>query len=327
MAGAAIRLEGVSKQYLPPWQLWGGDRRSRAVKALEDVTLAIPQGELCGLLGVNGAGKTTLIKILATLILPDRGRGRVGGADLVGDPLRVKAQLGLVTANDRSFYWRLTVGQNLAFFAGLHGLCGRRGQLRIAELLDLMKLGPQQEQRFMTLSTGQKQRLAVARAMLADPPVLLLDEPTSGLDPIATRDLRTYVKDDLVQRQGKTVLWCTHNLHEAERLCDRVLLLHQGRIAMALNPLEMHTRMTDAAVHRVEMSADGMALLLQSGIKPLSVEGDGERMAVTFRAPEVMVPQLITHLTAHNVALYHCSRCEQTLEDVFSLMVATPPDQ
>mgnify|MGYP001316430184 FL=1 len=172
METTAVKLEGVAKQYVPPWQLWNGNRRLRAVQALDGVSLTIPQGEICGLLGVNGAGKTTLIKILAALILPDQGLAEIDGIDLLQFPLRVKRRVGLVTTNDRSFYWRLSCRENLDFFASLHGLSGAMQRARIAELLHILAIERLADQQFMTLSTGQRQRLAIARSLLSDPTVL-----------------------------------------------------------------------------------------------------------------------------------------------------------
>ena len=137
MKTEAVRLEGIAKQYVPPWQIGLRKRRLHTVRALEDVSLTLNRGEICGLLGVNGAGKTTLIKILATLILPDRGAGLVDGIDLARFPLQVKARIGLVTTNERSFYWRLSVRENLNFFAALHGLERKQAKERIGEMLAL----------------------------------------------------------------------------------------------------------------------------------------------------------------------------------------------
>jgi ABC-2 type transport system ATP-binding protein len=317
----AVKLAGISKQYLPPWQL-GGKRHRRPVQALEDVTLTLPRGEICGLLGVNGAGKTTLIKILATLILPDRGSAAIDGIDLGRFPLRVKARIGLVTTNDRSFYWRLSVRQNLDFFAVLHGVERADRPRRAGELLALVGLEGQADQRFMTLSTGQRQRLAIARALLADPAVMLLDEPTSGLDPVAAKKLRAFVGDVLARQQGKTVLWCTHNLHEAEQLCDRVLVLHQGRIVADLDRQEIRRRIGDRGLYRLVLLPCEPGLLAACGLAPVTRQQEGERLVLTFQSEETMIPALLARLVAGGAQVFHCSRCEASLEELFALLVA-----
>jgi len=322
MNTVAIKLEGIAKQYVPPWQLGSLNRQQRSVKALTDVSLMIRQGEICGLLGVNGAGKTTLIKILATLILPDQGYGEINGIDLIRFPLQVKAQIGLVTTNDRSFYWRLSAWENLDFFAALYGVESKKKRERIGELLALVAMEEHAHKGFMTLSTGQRQRLAIARALLSDPAVMLFDEPTSGLDPVAAKKMRGFVEESLVRHQGKTVLWCTHNLHEAEQVCNRVVVLHQGRIVADLNHQEIRSRMDDLGTYRFALSHCDSQMLTNIGISPLIVQKEGERLVVTFRAAESMVPELIAQLTTGGVAIFHCSRCEEGLEELFPLIVA-----
>lgn len=205
-------------------------RRQDAVCALRDVSLTVQRGEIFGLVGTNGAGKTTLLKILATLILPTSGRALLGGCDVGAAADDVRAQVGLVAGEERSFYWRLTGQHNLEFFAAFQGLRARAARMRISQLQ--VQLGLEAlERRVGTYSTGMRHRLAIARALLHDPPILLLDEPTRSLDPLAAAQLRRLIKDELVVSCGKTVLIATHNLHEAEELCTRIAMLHQGRLA------------------------------------------------------------------------------------------------
>lgn len=319
MQTAAVRLEGVSKRYVPPWQLWGGNRQSRSVLALDNVSLTIPQGEICGLLGVNGAGKTTLIKTLAALILPDQGRVEIGGIDLVKFPLQVKRRVGLVTTNDRSFYWRLSSRENLDFFASLHGLSGATKKTRIEELLHLLAIEQMADQQFMTLSTGQRQRLAIARALLSDPAMLLLDEPTTGLDPVAAAAFKTFVRDHLVRRQGKTVLWCTHYLHEAEQLCDRVVLLHQGRIGADLNRREMAAKVNDQATLKLVVRASDMERLANLCLPSLTITNEGERCVAVFRAEKATSSEILGRLVASGVEIFSYVRRDLSLEDLFPL--------
>jgi len=321
METTAVKLEGVAKQYVPPWQLWSGNRRLRAVQALDGVSLTIPQGEICGLLGVNGAGKTTLIKILAALILPDQGLAEIDGIDLLQFPLRVKRRVGLVTTNDRSFYWRLSCRENLDFFASLHGLSGAMQRARIAELLHILAIERLADQQFMTLSTGQRQRLAIARSLLSDPTVLLLDEPTSGLDPIAAAAFKAFVQDDLVRKQGKTVLWCTHNLHEADQLCDRVIVLHQGRIAADLNRREIAAKISDQTTFRLVARARDSERLANLALPLLAITNEGERCVATFQAGTATSSEILGRLAAAGIEIFSYIRRDLSLEDVFPLFI------
>ncbi len=183
-----------------------------------------------GLLGPNGAGKTTLIKILSTLITPDNGEGTIAGLSLATQSFAIRNKIGMVNTNDRTFYWRLTGRENLDFFATLYNLHGSKKTERINTVLQLVEMKNKDDSRFMSYSSGQKQRLSIARAMLSNPDVLLMDEATTSLDPIATRKLLNFTRETLIKREKKTILWCTHNLHEAADICDRVTILHKGNI-------------------------------------------------------------------------------------------------
>ena len=137
---------------------------------------------------------------------------------------------GMVSTNDRTFYWRLSGRENLDFFATLYNLRGTKKTKQIEKSLQLIDMEDKAESRFMSYSSGQKQRLAIARAMLADPEVLLMDEATTSLDPIARRKLLNFTNETLAKQEQKTIIWCTHNLHEAEDICDRVTILHRGKV-------------------------------------------------------------------------------------------------
>ncbi len=197
--------------------------------AVDRVDLTIQTGELFGLLGPNGAGKTTLIKMLGTLVQPSSGSAWVNGFPLEQDSA-IKATIGLVTSDERSFYWRLSGAQNLAFFARLYGLPEAEIRSRVQQVLEQVELQEVAGQRFLTYSTGMRQRLSIARALLNRPRLLFLDEPTKGLDPLITRRLQVLVREELVDRQGMTVLLTTHDLHEAGQLCDRIAIMQHGRV-------------------------------------------------------------------------------------------------
>jgi ABC-2 type transport system ATP-binding protein len=258
--GAAIVAHNLSKTYPVSFvrlrQLFRRKSGEPTV-ALSDVTLEVREGEIFGLIGRNGAGKTTFAKIIATLVQPTEGTVTVRGFDSVKDEERVRAQVGLASAEERSFYWRLTIEQNLLFFARLYGMDDRSARARISELIAHFELEELARRRFGQLSTGNKQRVIVARAMLSDPPVLLLDEPTRSLDPIASAELRATIKKLAAGSPPKTVLLTSHNLTEIEELCDRVAIISRGRIRALGTPQEL--RAVHKQTERVRLCVRGAA--------------------------------------------------------------------
>jgi len=240
----AVSVNHLSKTYPTPLlRLKRFFRRpiKPPVEALRDVTFDIRAGEIFGLIGRNGAGKTTLTKIIATLVQPTEGSVAVKDYDSVRDEEAVRRNTGLATAEERSFYWRLSAEQNLLFFARLYGLSDRAARTRIAELFDIFQLQELARRRFGELSTGNKQRLAVARAMLAEPPVLLLDEPTRSLDPLAAANLRNVISSLAQQNPPVSILLTSHNLHEVEELCSRIAVISRGRIRAIDSPQNLRT--------------------------------------------------------------------------------------
>ncbi len=320
-----ISLDGICKTYTPPWQFSFHKRGKRpVVEALTDISFSIQGGEICSLLGLNGAGKTTLVKILATLALPDRGWIEVCGFDLLANPEKVRPLIGHVNTNERSFYWRLSVEDNLEFFAALHGLNGRRRQRRIGEILELTGLEAKRSHRYDACSAGQKQRLAIGRAMLADPVVLLLDEPTSSLDVLAADRLRDFIKNNLVRDSERAVLWCTHNLQEAELVSNRVLVLHKGRLMAEYTSDQLQELIRSRGVVRFEVNGlnEGSGKVLGSFQERVlaSVRKDGRRL-LDMRLGEEEVPLLLEKLTQDGTKVYSCSVVQPDLEDLFTELV------
>ncbi len=197
-------------------------------RVLDGVTFSAPTGSVCGLLGPNGAGKTTTMRVLATLLRPDAGTLRIDGVDALGDPVEVRRRIGLVT-EEPGLFDRLTVREQLTFVGRAHGWDDDRLADRLAVLADALGLADALDRRAGVLSKGNRQKAALARALVHDPPVILLDEPTSGLDVMASAGLEELIASEHV-RGGKTVLLSTHLLDEAERLCDRVIGIAGGRV-------------------------------------------------------------------------------------------------
>ena len=204
------------------------------ILAVDHVNLQVKQGEIFGLIGPNGAGKTTLVKMLCTLILPTSGTAQVNGHDL-SDESGIKASIGLVTGNERSFYWRLSCRENLRFYAGLYNIPPSQAERRIEELSHLLGLEEILDKRFDTCSTGMKHRLALARALLNEPSLLFLDEPTRSLDPLAAIGFRKALHE-LARQKGCTIFLVTHNLNEAIQLCDRIGVMVQGQLRVVTTP-------------------------------------------------------------------------------------------
>ena len=211
--------------------------------AVAELSFEVAAGEIFGLLGPNGAGKTTTLRILAGILLPTHGQVRVAGLDVAADPLGVRQRLGFLT-NTTGLYPRLTGRELLRYFGRLHGLDRDATAARIAALADALDLRTFFDRRCEALSTGERQRLSIARAVLHDPAVLVLDEPTAGLDVLASRFLRDFVRAE--RDRGKAVVFSTHYLAEAELLCDRIGLLHRGRLLTAGTPAALRAAAGDA---------------------------------------------------------------------------------
>ena len=196
-------------------------------KVLRGISLEAGSGEIFGLLGPNGAGKTTTLRIICTLLSPDAGAVEVLGFDTRTAAEEVRRRVGVVTA-DIGVYPRLSARENIAYFAELSGVSGGDLTRRVNSVIDRLDIGPFAQHRAESLSSGQKQKVAIARAIVHDPEILMFDEPTSNLDVLASRDIRDFMVE--ARGRGKCVIFSTHVLHDAERLCDRVTILHEGRV-------------------------------------------------------------------------------------------------
>ncbi len=210
-----IEVRGLTKRFHSP----------RVVTAADDVSFRCEAGAIFGLLGPNGAGKTTTLRMLATLLAPDEGTATLNGCEVRGDPAGVRGSIGYVSTTT-GLYGRLTAREMITYFARLQGVAKPRE--RTEELVEAFGIGPFAHVRCDSLSTGMRQKVSIARAVVHDPPILILDEPTSGLDVLVARAFLEFVEQ--ARDEGRCVLFSTHIMSEAERLCDRVAILHQGRI-------------------------------------------------------------------------------------------------
>ncbi|MFA5309353.1 MAG: ABC transporter ATP-binding protein [Dehalococcoidales bacterium] len=204
-------------------------QKKKWIVATNNINLNIKEGEFFGLLGPNGAGKTTLVKLLCCLVIPTSGTAEVFGHDIVKDEAEVKKLVGLVTADERSFYWRMTGRENLQFHSALYHMKKDQANKRIDELLDMLEMTDKADIRFQNYSTGMRQKLAIARGLLSGPRILFVDEPTRSLDPVSARNVRQFFKEK-VSAMGSTIILATHNMAEAEQLCDRLAIIARGQV-------------------------------------------------------------------------------------------------
>jgi ABC-2 type transport system ATP-binding protein len=238
--GRPLVVEHVSKSFASgghrPWS--GKGRSRRHIRALRDVSLDVPRGSIYGLIGANGSGKSTLIRILSTLVLADAGRVRVFGHDVERESIQVRQLMNRVSA-DPSFFGQMTAAENLLFFGRVYGLSGDEVRARSRQILDRLGLDRSRQRTMVKhLSRGQQQKIAVARAFLTAPVLMLLDEPTTGLDPRSKRDVQRFVAE--VRRDhDATIFLTTHDMDEAETLCDRIAFLVGGRIVAEGTPAEL----------------------------------------------------------------------------------------
>ena len=239
-----IWLEGLGKVFQPPGTLTDllhGRLHGQPRTALADVSFQVADGELVCLMGENGAGKTTLLRILSGLLAPSSGRASVAGedVDVAGGSGDYRRKVALVVADERSFMWALSGRQNLLYFAALHGLPRRLAEPRVDALLDRVGLTAASNQRFAEYSRGMRQRLALARGLLGEPQVLLLDEPTLGLDPVGARDLRTFLRQQVLEGAGRTAIIASNDPAEVRALGHRVIFLRGGRVAGESSPADV----------------------------------------------------------------------------------------
>jgi ABC-2 type transport system ATP-binding protein len=274
----------------------------------------VPRGAILGLLGPNGAGKTTLLSILATLLLPDSGSATVLGHDIVRDPFAVRRRLNMASGN-ASFVWSLRPAEVLSFYGRLYGLSGAVLRRRVEELIERSELGPHRRTEYNELSTGLKQRLAFAKALLNEPEVLFLDEPTLGLDPDVSIRIRAQIAE-LRRERGTTIILTTHYMREAEELCDTIAFIKGGRILAegSADALKRQIRIGDVIALRLDPPLpERMGEL--PGILQLHVRG--ERVECTVDAADKRLPEILRWLVEQGVLVRECQVKEHDLEEVF----------
>jgi ABC-2 type transport system ATP-binding protein len=300
----AIKAQGLCKSYK-------SFRRPRSV-VLKDISLEIDQGEIFGLLGPNGSGKTTLISIFSTLIFPDRGGLKILGLDSNSNRDAIRKIINISTAKP-NFPWSLSVRENLRHYAMLYGMYGSELTRTVVDVIDAFELGDYQDMKFEDLSTGLKQRLALAKAMLNHPKLLFLDEPTTGLDPEMAMKTRKLVRS--IHENGISVVISTHYMPEAEMLCDRIAFLRKGEMVALDTPQNLKSHL--GLGERVVIEYDGAVDLsrLERGPGIMSVKSQpGQAEFVVDKSSESLdqIVKLFSEVKIKDIAIK-----EPDLEDVF----------
>ncbi len=316
----AISVTGLRRVY---------DMKPEPVVALAGVDLEVAPGEFFGLLGPNGAGKTTLIKILTTLLLPSEGRASIFGFDVATETKRIRRIMNMVAGGEQSGYGILTVREQLWMFSQFYGLGGKEGWQRVDELIEAVGLGDQRLQRVSTLSTGQRQKMNMARGLLNDPWILFLDEPTLGLDVAAARGIRDLVLQWKAAVPGRTVLLTTHYMAEADELCERIAIVDHGRILAIGTPDELKRRVQRESIFRLELDhLDGGAPALArlpgvvSAALAADMDPEAQRVAVNLVLEEDgALGAVVTALAGLGSQILALRKSEPTLEDVFVELV------
>ena len=282
--------------------------------AVTDVDLDVGRGELLALLGPNGAGKTTTVRMLSALLRPTSGSAWVAGHNVVEQPMKVRQKMGLLTEHP-GVYLRMPGIEYLCFFGQLHGLESSAIQARAIELLTRFDMAEAAERRVGEYSKGMRQKLAIIRAMLHDPSVLMFDEPTSAMDPQSARTVRDAIRQ--LRDDRRTILLCTHNLAEAESLADRIAIIRRGRIIVEGSPADLMRQLLGDPLMEVRLThpLDGVESDLGEII---SLEARGDRW-FQYRAaePQTTNPRVLQRLSALGIEVVTLSQVPQSLEEVY----------
>lgn len=234
-----VRTHGLAKHFR--------DNKGNIVKAVDGVSFEAQPGQIFGLLGCNGAGKTTTLRILSTVIRPTAGTAEVDGIDVLAEPEKVRSQIGFMSTST-ALYGRLQAREVIEYFGGLYGLHGEPLRKRVDYVIDKLQIGEFSDRLCDKLSTGQKQRVNIARTILHDPPVLFFDEPTAGLDVVLSQTVMEFIEE--ARDMGKTIVFSTHIMSEVERLCDHIAIIHDGQIRGEGSVAQLKEQTGEASLER-----------------------------------------------------------------------------
>jgi ABC-2 type transport system ATP-binding protein len=330
-----VHLDGLTKRFAPRTSLRDiarFARRAPPVTVVDGVTLDVFRGEVFGLLGPNGAGKTTIFKMLSTMIAPDAGSASVAGFDVATQPRAVLGALASVPADERSLNWRLTARQNLLLFAALQRVPREATADRVTWALRTVALSDTGGKRVGEFSSGMRQRLLIARALLTRPQILLLDEPTRTLDPLSAREFRRFLLEELVGRYGCTILLATHNTDEAIGFCDRVAVLHHGRVLATGATQVLAARYGEArfrvvvrdATHPAFALLEGRGLLQRVVVAERSADG-WTKLECTIAGGASRSAEALRLLIESGADVACLERVELSLADLIAQIITADP--
>lgn len=292
--------------------------------AVDQVNLNVRAGQVLVLLGPNGAGKTTTVRMLTSILTPSQGQAKVAGFDVVRQADRVRASVGVLTEH-HGLYGRMNAVEYLYFFGQLYGLAPATIRQRADEMLERFGLAQAKKQRLGEYSKGMRQKLALVRAMLHDPPVLLLDEPTSAMDPESARTVRNAI--DLLRSKDRTILLCTHNLAEAEELADQIAIIRNGKIIFYDTPTNLKQQLLGPAEYEVvfTQSQDGWLPTFPQGVTLTNKSEKSLRFQVAF--PDQSNPILIKQMVDQGLNVITFHEVPRSLEQAYMQAVQAYPPQ
>jgi ABC-2 type transport system ATP-binding protein len=300
----------------------GLQKKFGSVTAVDQLSFDVDEGEVLGLLGPNGAGKTTTVRILACLIFPTGGSASVCGFAVTSEPNKVRQTVGILTENP-CLYERLTAYENMEFFAEAYGVSPQEERKRrIRELLEFFDLWTGRADKVAYFSKGMKQKLAIARALVHRPPVLLLDEPTAGLDPQSAKEVRDMITQ-LSCRENRVILLCTHRLEDAERLCSRVMIVNKGRCIATGTPGSLEKKLVGAPVLEVVLKLGGAEVV--DAVRRLafvrSVKADGQRLLIVLDDPDSAAPEIVDVIVRAGGGILSVNPLKPSMEEIYLKLI------
>ena len=308
---SSIETEGLTKNF-------------GSIIAVDHLSFKVEAGEVFGLLGPNGAGKTTTIRLLGCLISPSEGGAKVGKYDISQNPLKVRETVGILTENP-SLYERLTAQENMDFFAEAYGISNAQEKRdRIKELLEFFDLWKRRNDKVATFSKGMKQKLAIARALVHNPPFLFLDEPTSGLDPQSSKEVRDLMKM-LSQREKHTILLCTHHLEDAEKLCNRVMIINRGKNVIIGTPDQLRDKIAGQPTLHVTLKKINPkiaeAIKNVSQVRRVDAEKSTSTLIISLNDAQSAIPEVVKNIVNSGGQVLSVKLLRPSLEEAYLKLI------